>query len=177
MATADVTAFADNIKTLGDSIVKLTVMEAKALGDYLETVHGIKAAARNGATADRSLEYQLLAGTYTVASCGSGCGKWIRAGSDLMRVLHPQVAGVAEVSAARADALREHVLGLVRVLVPGQERWRQGEPDDRAADGSELHLPVRADADPGEGYVHEHRAHRHDQQRGRQPGQRLQVLL
>jgi large subunit ribosomal protein L7/L12 len=45
MATAELTVFADNIKTLGDSIVKLTVLEAKALGDYLETVHGIKAAA------------------------------------------------------------------------------------------------------------------------------------
>jgi large subunit ribosomal protein L7/L12 len=45
MATAEVTSFADNIKTLGESIVKLTVLEAKALGDYLETVHGIKAAA------------------------------------------------------------------------------------------------------------------------------------
>ncbi len=39
------TTFADNIKALGDSIVKLTVLEAKALGDYLEEVHGIKAAA------------------------------------------------------------------------------------------------------------------------------------
>ncbi|GIW89326.1 MAG: 50S ribosomal protein L7/L12 [Isosphaeraceae bacterium] len=38
-------SFADNIKALGDSIVKLTVLEAKALGDYLEQVHGIKAAA------------------------------------------------------------------------------------------------------------------------------------
>jgi large subunit ribosomal protein L7/L12 len=45
MATADTQSFADNIKSLGDSIVKLTVLEAKALGDYLETVHGIKAAA------------------------------------------------------------------------------------------------------------------------------------
>jgi large subunit ribosomal protein L7/L12 len=45
MATAELTAFADNIKTLGDSIVKLTVLEAKALGDYLEVVHGIKPAA------------------------------------------------------------------------------------------------------------------------------------
>jgi large subunit ribosomal protein L7/L12 len=45
MATADLTAFADNIKTLGDSIVKLTVLEAKALGDYLEEAHGIKPAA------------------------------------------------------------------------------------------------------------------------------------
>jgi large subunit ribosomal protein L7/L12 len=45
MSTVEAPSFADNIKTLGDSIVKLTVLEAKALGDYLETVHGIKAAA------------------------------------------------------------------------------------------------------------------------------------
>lgn len=45
MATAELTSYADNIKTLGDSIVKLTVLEAKSLGDYLEDVHGIKAAA------------------------------------------------------------------------------------------------------------------------------------
>ena len=45
MATAEATNFADNIRTLGDQIVKLTVLEAKALGDYLEEVHGIKAAA------------------------------------------------------------------------------------------------------------------------------------
>jgi large subunit ribosomal protein L7/L12 len=45
MATAEATTFADNIKTLGESIVKLTVLEAKALGDYLEVVHGIKPAA------------------------------------------------------------------------------------------------------------------------------------
>ena len=46
MATAEAPTFADNIKTLGDSIVKLTVLEAKALGDYLEDVHGIKAGRR-----------------------------------------------------------------------------------------------------------------------------------
>ena len=45
MATAEAPSFADNIKSLGDSIVKLTVLEAKALGDYLEVVHGIKPAA------------------------------------------------------------------------------------------------------------------------------------
>ena len=45
MSTAEAPVFADNIKTLGDSIVKLTVLEAKALGDYLEVVHGIKPAA------------------------------------------------------------------------------------------------------------------------------------
>src|SRR5262245_45882507 len=45
MATAETTTFADNIKALGESIVKLTVLEARALGDYLEEVHGIRAAA------------------------------------------------------------------------------------------------------------------------------------
>ena len=33
------------VKTLGDAIVDLTVLEAKELGDYLEETHGIKAAA------------------------------------------------------------------------------------------------------------------------------------
>jgi len=33
------------VTTLGDEIVGLTVLEAKALGDYLEEAHGIKAAA------------------------------------------------------------------------------------------------------------------------------------
>ena len=51
MATAETTTFADNIKSLGDSIVKLTVLEAKSLGDYLEDVHGIKAAAVAGPAA------------------------------------------------------------------------------------------------------------------------------
>jgi large subunit ribosomal protein L7/L12 len=45
MSTAEAPSFADNIKNLGESIVKLTVLEAKALGDYLEVVHGIKPAA------------------------------------------------------------------------------------------------------------------------------------
>src|SRR3954466_10214651 len=45
MATAEAPTYSDNIKTLGDSIVRLTVLEAKSLGDYLEVVHGIKPAA------------------------------------------------------------------------------------------------------------------------------------
>ena len=43
--STDTATFADNVKSIGESIVKLTVLEAKALGDYLEQVHGIKAAA------------------------------------------------------------------------------------------------------------------------------------
>ena len=45
MSTVEAPSFADNIKTLGESIVHLTILEAKALGDYLEVVHGIKPAA------------------------------------------------------------------------------------------------------------------------------------
>jgi large subunit ribosomal protein L7/L12 len=36
------------IKKLGDAIVGLTVLQAKELGDYLEEVHGIKAAVGGG---------------------------------------------------------------------------------------------------------------------------------
>jgi large subunit ribosomal protein L7/L12 len=36
------------IKEIGDSIVGLTVLQAKELGDYLEEVHGIKAATGGG---------------------------------------------------------------------------------------------------------------------------------
>ncbi len=39
------TAFADDIKTLGDSIVGLTLKQAKELSDYLKEEHGIEAAA------------------------------------------------------------------------------------------------------------------------------------
>ena len=43
-ATAERT-WNEKIKKLGDSIVDLTILQAKELGDYLEQVHGIKAAA------------------------------------------------------------------------------------------------------------------------------------
>ena len=39
------TAFADEIKQLGDSIVGLTLKQAKELSDYLKDEHGIEAAA------------------------------------------------------------------------------------------------------------------------------------
>ena len=43
-ATAERT-WSKKVKTLGEEIVGLTVLEAKELGDYLEEVHGIKASA------------------------------------------------------------------------------------------------------------------------------------
>jgi len=46
-ATAERT-WSGEIKKLGDAIVALTVLQAKELGDYLEEVHGIKAAAGGG---------------------------------------------------------------------------------------------------------------------------------
>jgi large subunit ribosomal protein L7/L12 len=46
MATAEATReFSAGAKDLGDKIVKLTLQQAKELSDYLEDVHGIKAAA------------------------------------------------------------------------------------------------------------------------------------
>src|SRR5260221_9089134 len=45
MSTAEATTtFDDSTKTLGDKIVSLTLLQAKALADYLEQVHGIKPA-------------------------------------------------------------------------------------------------------------------------------------
>lgn len=45
MSVAEARTWGGKIKDLGESIVGLTVLEAKELGDYLEDVHGIKAAA------------------------------------------------------------------------------------------------------------------------------------
>lgn len=45
MSTAEATKnFDDATKALGDKIVSLTLLQAKALADYLEEVHGIKPA-------------------------------------------------------------------------------------------------------------------------------------
>ncbi|MBN2020576.1 MAG: 50S ribosomal protein L7/L12 [Sedimentisphaerales bacterium] len=38
-------SWSDDVKKLGDAIVKLTLMQAKELGDYLKEVHGIEPAA------------------------------------------------------------------------------------------------------------------------------------
>ncbi len=42
------TAFADDIRQLGDSIVGLTLKQAKDLSDYLKDEHGIEAASGGG---------------------------------------------------------------------------------------------------------------------------------
>jgi len=48
MAEGNGRAFAADIKELGDRFVTLTLAKAVELGDYLEQVHGIKAAAGGG---------------------------------------------------------------------------------------------------------------------------------
>lgn len=45
MSEGEARTWSDDIKEIGDKIVGLTVLQAKELGDYLEDVHGIKAAA------------------------------------------------------------------------------------------------------------------------------------
>ena len=42
------TAFAEEIKSLGEKIVTLTLKQAKELSDYLKDVHGIEAASGGG---------------------------------------------------------------------------------------------------------------------------------
>jgi large subunit ribosomal protein L7/L12 len=42
---ADERTWSDQTKQLGDSIVKLTLMQAKELADYLKEVYGIEPAA------------------------------------------------------------------------------------------------------------------------------------
>ncbi|QDU81756.1 50S ribosomal protein L7/L12 [Polystyrenella longa] len=50
MSTAEETTveYDDSIKSLGDQIVGLTLLQAKSLSDYLENEHGIKPAAGGG---------------------------------------------------------------------------------------------------------------------------------
>jgi large subunit ribosomal protein L7/L12 len=45
MSTGEATAFADTIKTLGDSLVNLKVLEVLQLTKYLKEAHGLEAAA------------------------------------------------------------------------------------------------------------------------------------
>jgi large subunit ribosomal protein L7/L12 len=45
MSTAEATSFADNIKTLGDTLVNLKVLEVLQLTKYLKEAHGLEAAA------------------------------------------------------------------------------------------------------------------------------------
>jgi large subunit ribosomal protein L7/L12 len=45
MSTAESTTFADSIKTLGDSLVNLKVLEVLQLTKYLKEAHGLEAAA------------------------------------------------------------------------------------------------------------------------------------
>jgi large subunit ribosomal protein L7/L12 len=45
MSTAEATSFADNIKSLGDTLVNLKVLEVLQLTKYLKEAHGLEAAA------------------------------------------------------------------------------------------------------------------------------------
>ena len=46
MSTAEATSFADNIKTLGDTLVNLKVLEVLQLTKYLKEAHGLEASKR-----------------------------------------------------------------------------------------------------------------------------------
>ena len=52
MATAEAADFDQATKDLGDKIAGLTLLQAKAVADYLEKVHGIKAASGGAVRSD-----------------------------------------------------------------------------------------------------------------------------
>ena len=51
--------FSDATKQMGDQIAEMTLKDAKELSDYLEEVHGIKAAAGGGAEASAEAQTEF----------------------------------------------------------------------------------------------------------------------
>ena len=79
---------ATDIKALGDQIVGLTLLEAKALADYLKETHGIEAAggvvmaapaAGAGAAAEEKTEFDVILAEAAAADKKMGILKEIRA--------------------------------------------------------------------------------------------------
>jgi large subunit ribosomal protein L7/L12 len=80
MATAEATEFDATTKDLGDKIVGMTLLEAKKLSDYLEEVHGIKAASGGavmmaGPAADAGGEAAATQTEFDVVLTGFGDSK------------------------------------------------------------------------------------------------------
>jgi len=73
--------FAPEIKEIGDKIVGLSLLQAKALGDYLKEVHGIEAAA---------------GGAVMVAAGGGGGGAAAPAAAEAKATLDVVLAKVAD---------------------------------------------------------------------------------
>ena len=78
---------ATDIKALGDQIVGLTLLEAKALADYLKETHGIEAAggvvmaapAAGAAAAEEKTEFDVILAEAAAADNKMGILKEIRA--------------------------------------------------------------------------------------------------
>jgi large subunit ribosomal protein L7/L12 len=127
MSTAEATTtFDDATKTLGDKIVSLTLLQAKALADYLENVHGIKpagggvmmaagpaAAAAAPAEAKTEFDVVLVAfgenkiGVIKVVRAATGLG--LKEAKDLVEAApKPVKTGIAK---ADADKLKAELEG------------------------------------------------------------------
>ncbi len=75
--TAQAKSWSNETKTLGDAIVKLTLMQAKELGDYLKEVYGIEPAAGGavmvaGPAAGAAAEAAPVKSTFDVILKASG---------------------------------------------------------------------------------------------------------
>jgi large subunit ribosomal protein L7/L12 len=111
-ATAERT-WSKKVKTLGEEIVGLTVLEAKELGDYLEEVHGIKAAAgavampmaMPGAAAGEAAE-EKTAFDVVLVSCGDKKIPVVRALRDITNLGLKEAKELVE---AAPKAVREGV--------------------------------------------------------------------
>src|SRR5438309_840295 len=115
MSTAEATThFDEATKTLGDTIVSLSSLKAKALADYLEQVHGIKPAGGGGAAAapvEEKTEFDVVLaafgenkiGVIKVVRAATGLG--LKEAKDLVEAApKPVKTGIAKADADKLKA-------------------------------------------------------------------------
>jgi len=110
---------ATDVKTLGDQIVALTLLEAKALADYLKETHGLEAAAGGAVVmaapavgggaapaAEEKTEFDVV-----LAECGA---KKL----DVIKALRAAISGLG---LAEAKALTEKANAVIKEAAPKDE--------------------------------------------------------
>jgi large subunit ribosomal protein L7/L12 len=74
MSTAEATGFADTIKTLGDSLVNMKVMEVLSLTKYLKETYGLEAAAAAAGPVVMATDAAKKIGVIKVVRAATGLG-------------------------------------------------------------------------------------------------------
>ena len=136
MSTAEATAFADNIKTLGDSLVNMKVLEVLQLTKYLKEAYGLEAAA--------------------VAVAGTGGG-----GGGAAAEAAPPPKTEFDVVLEAIGANKIHVIKVVRAATQPGPQGGQGPGRSRSQGGQDRPLQGRRrEAQEG---ARRRRRHRQDQ--------------